>query len=114
MAPAAADCIQAHLKDFSRSPSWYDKIITGDLGLSAEKSYWICWHRKRSTLEAFIQIADWKSLTMKSRAQGGGGSGCGCAAVTMCAHFLADAARGESEADPVRADRGTVVQNQFQ
>ena len=32
MAPAAADCIQAHLKDFSRSPSWYDKIITGDLG----------------------------------------------------------------------------------
>ena len=32
MAPAAAACIQAHLQDFSRSPSWYDKIITGDLG----------------------------------------------------------------------------------
>lgn len=70
MAPAAADCIQAHLKDFSRSPSWYDKIITGDLGAVGREILLDLLAQKRSTLEAFIQIADWKSLTMKSRAQG--------------------------------------------
>ena len=32
MAPAAAACIATHLEDFSRSSSYYDKIITGDLG----------------------------------------------------------------------------------
>lgn len=38
MAPAAAACIQAHLQDFSRSPSWYDKIITGDLGAVGQRN----------------------------------------------------------------------------
>ena len=32
MAPAAADLIEAHLKDFSADPAEYDAIITGDLG----------------------------------------------------------------------------------
>ena len=30
MAPAAADLIYEHLKDFEREPDYYDKIITGD------------------------------------------------------------------------------------
>ena len=32
MAPAAVDTICAHLKDTQRTPSYYDAIITGDLG----------------------------------------------------------------------------------
>ena len=32
MAPAAADTILTNLKDFGRSPTSYDRIITGDLG----------------------------------------------------------------------------------
>ncbi len=32
MAPAAADTIAQHLKDFGRKPSDYDVIFTGDLG----------------------------------------------------------------------------------
>lgn len=32
MAPAALDTIITHLKDTGRSPSYYDLIITGDLG----------------------------------------------------------------------------------
>ena len=33
MAPAAADVIYQHFKDFNSTPADYDKIITGDLGL---------------------------------------------------------------------------------
>ncbi len=32
MAPAAADTIYRHLKDLKRDPSYYDLILTGDLG----------------------------------------------------------------------------------
>ena len=32
MAPAAADTIYKHLKDLKREPSYYDLILTGDLG----------------------------------------------------------------------------------
>ena len=32
MAPAALDTIITHLKDTGRKPSYYDAIITGDLG----------------------------------------------------------------------------------
>jgi stage V sporulation protein AD len=33
MAPAAADTIYTHLNDLERDPSYYDLILTGDLGL---------------------------------------------------------------------------------
>ena len=32
MAPAALDTLLTHLKDTGRKPSYYDVIITGDLG----------------------------------------------------------------------------------
>lgn len=32
MAPAALDTLITHLKDTERKPSYYDAIITGDLG----------------------------------------------------------------------------------
>ena len=111
-APAAAACIQAHLQDFSRSPSCMTKSLPGIWGLSAEKSYWICWHRKRSTLEAFIQIADWKSLTMKSRAQEAAAVAV-AARQSPCVHISADVAPGRTEADPVRADRALLSKISF-
>lgn len=33
MAPAAIDTIKKHLKDLNRDPSYYDLILTGDLGI---------------------------------------------------------------------------------
>ena len=32
MAPAAVDTIEAHLKERNIDPSYYDLIVTGDLG----------------------------------------------------------------------------------
>ena len=37
MAPAAADVIYQNLKDFDRKPTYYDRIITGDLGKIGQK-----------------------------------------------------------------------------
>lgn len=37
MAPAAADTIYRHLKDLKRKPSYYDMILTGDLGKYGKK-----------------------------------------------------------------------------
>lgn len=39
MASAAADTIARHLKDLKRDPSYYDLILTGDLGIYGKKYY---------------------------------------------------------------------------
>ncbi|EKC55000.1 Stage V sporulation AD, partial [human gut metagenome] len=46
MAPAAADVIYQHFKDFNSTPADYDKIITGDLGLIG-KVFCLNYLRKR-------------------------------------------------------------------
>ena len=38
MAPAAADTIERHMKEFGRTPQDYDRIITGDLGCVGQKA----------------------------------------------------------------------------
>ncbi len=95
MAPAAADCIQAHLKDFSRSPSWYDKIITGDLGAVGREILLDLLAQKKIDIGSFHTDCGLEIFDNETQGTGSGGSGCGCAAVTMCAHFLPMLRRGE-------------------
>lgn len=88
MAPAACDTIYQNFKDFSRTPSDYDQIITGDLGtigqeilirLLREKGYDIASRH----MDCGIEIFD--SETQDTHA---GGSGCGCSAVMLSAFLL--------------------------
>ena len=88
MAPAAADTILQHFKDFTRRPEDYDKIITGDLGtvgqrvlldLLRDKGYDI----SSQHMDCGIEIYD--SASQDTHA---GGSGCGCSAVTLSAYIL--------------------------
>ncbi len=88
MAPAAADTIVRHLKDFQCNPGEYDRIITGDLGsvgqtvlldLLREKGYDI----SDLHMDCGIEIYDAKKQDTHA-----GGSGCGCAAVTLSAYIL--------------------------
>lgn len=83
MAPAAASTIYQHLKDFNRQPDYYDRIITGDLGmvgksilldLLKEKGYDI----SQNHMDCGIEIFDPESQDTHA-----GGSGCGCSAVTL-------------------------------
>ena len=95
MAPAAADTIFQHLKDFQRTPKDYDLIVTGDLGvvgrelvldLLKQKGYDIT----KQYFDCGIAIFDDKTQDTHS-----GGSGCGCSAVTLAGYLLPKLESGE-------------------
>lgn len=88
MAPAAADVIAANLADLEKDETYYDMIITGDLGsvgrniildLLKERGYDI---HDRYT-DCGIEIFDPESQDTKA-----GGSGCGCSAATFCSYII--------------------------
>ena len=95
MAPAAAACIAAHLEDFSRSPSYYDKIITGDLGAVGREILIELLQQKNIDIGSCHTDCGLEIFDNERQGTGSGGSGCGCAAVTMSAHFLPVMRRGE-------------------
>ena len=95
MAPAAAACIAAHLEDFSRSPFYYDKIITGDLGAVGREILIELLQQKNIDIESCHTDCGLEIFDNERQGTGSGGSGCGCAAVTMSAHFLPMMRRGE-------------------
>lgn len=88
MAPAAADTLAQHFRDFGVMPEEYDRIITGDLGsvgqtvlldLLREQGYDIAGQHMDCGMEIF------DAQTQDTHA---GGSGCGCSAVTLSAYIL--------------------------
>ena len=87
MAPAAADTMAAHFTDTGRGPSYYDMIITGDLGyvgrelavkLMAEKGYELT----DSYTDCGIKIFDKAKQDTHA-----GGSGCACSAVILAGYL---------------------------
>jgi stage V sporulation protein AD len=88
MAPAAFETIKQNFEDFNIQPSYYDKIITGDLGyvgknilidLLKEKNYDI----SNNYMDCGIEIFDKESQDTHA-----GGSGCGCSAITFTSYIL--------------------------
>lgn len=95
MAPAAAQVIYQHLRDFGRQPEDYDHIITGDLGtigqeilirLLKENDYDI----SKQHMDCGIEI-----FSPETQDTNAGGSGCACSAVTLSAMVLPALQRGE-------------------
>lgn len=92
--PAAADTILAHFKDTGRSPAFYDRIVTGDLGKLGS--------------ELLLELLKQEGLTLSNHADCGtmifdlekqdvhcGGSGCGCCASVLTGYLLGEVARGK-------------------
>jgi stage V sporulation protein AD len=88
MAPAAFETIKQNLEDLGVQPSYYDKIITGDLGyvgknilidLLKEKNYDI----SNNHMDCGIEIFDKDNQDTHA-----GGSGCGCSAITFSSYIL--------------------------
>lgn len=87
MAPAAASTICANLYENERTPGYYDRIITGDLGsFGSEMLYELC-HMKGFDIEnvhedcgVMVFDRDQKVIC--------GGSGCGCCAVVLSSVIL--------------------------
>jgi len=88
MAPAALDTLITHFKDTGRKPSYYDAIITGDLGhigkeilieLSEAKGYNI----KSNYNDCGVLIFDKEKQDTHS-----GGSGCACCGTVFSGYFF--------------------------
>ncbi len=88
MAPAAFETIKQNFEDLGVEPSYYDKIITGDLGyvgknilidLLKEKNYDISGNH----MDCGIEIFDKDNQDTHA-----GGSGCGCSAITLASYIL--------------------------
>ncbi|MFZ3589279.1 stage V sporulation protein AD [Bacillus sp. DJP31] len=95
MAPAAVDTIKAHLNERNLDPSYYDLIITGDLGRVGRKVALdlMTEHEVGITAE---QFQDCGTLVYKDNQPVlAGGSGAGCSATVLYGHFLNRMRRGE-------------------
>ena len=88
MAPAALDTLLTHFKDTGRNPSYYDAILTGDLGyigkeilidLAGTKGYNI----KSNYNDCGVLIFDKNAQDTHS-----GGSGCACCGTVFSGYFF--------------------------
>ncbi|QED47258.1 stage V sporulation protein AD [Cytobacillus dafuensis] len=88
MAPAAADTITAHFKDMQVDPSYYDLIVTGDLGEIGHNTTY------ELLTNAGLQIDKGKfqdcglMIFKEDQPVNAGGSGAGCSSTVLYGHLL--------------------------
>ncbi len=95
MAPAACDTIYRHLKDFDRTPDFFDKIITGDLGTVGQQILIDLLQQKGYDISNVHMDCGMEIFNGEEQGTNAGGSGCGCAASVLAAYFLPRLASGE-------------------
>jgi stage V sporulation protein AD len=94
MAPAAADTILAHFRDMELDPSYYDLIITGDLGRIGQETTFELLTKSGLNIER-NQFQDCGLLLYKDdQPVQSGGSGAGCSAVVLYGHLLNQMKKG--------------------
>ena len=94
MAPAAYDTIRAHLAETGRKPSFYDLIVTGDLGLLGSQ---LLLELLRQEGFELSNHADCGALIFDPQSQDVhcGGSGCGCCASVLTGYLLNGMQQGQ-------------------
>lgn len=95
MAPAAADTIERHLKDFGRDACEYDRIITGDLGYVGQSILFDLMRKKGIDIKSNHMDCGMVIFDQQKQDTHAGGSGCGCAAVTLSSYILPKITVGE-------------------
>lgn len=94
MAPAAADTIMAHFRDLQLDPSYYDLIVTGDLGRVGHDTAFELLNKSGLKLER-KQFQDCGLLMYKDdQPVQAGGSGAGCSATAVYGHLLNEMKKG--------------------
>jgi stage V sporulation protein AD len=94
MAPAAADTIMAHFRDMELDPSYYDLILTGDLGRIGHDTTFELLGKSGIKLER-KQFQDCGLLLYKDdQPVQAGGSGAGCSATVFYGHILNQMKKG--------------------
>ncbi len=88
MAPAAAEVLLAHFRDFNRKPSDYDCIYTGDLGYYGAELLAKLLEAEGYLLEGHYRDCGTLIYDQQEQDTHGGGSGCGCSAVTFAGYLM--------------------------
>ena len=88
MAPAALDTLITHFKDTGRKPSYYDAILTGDLGyigkeILTEMALTKGYNIKSNYNDCGVLMFDKQAQDTHS-----GGSGCACIATVFSGYFF--------------------------
>jgi stage V sporulation protein AD len=95
MAPAAIDTIEAHLRDMEIDPSYYDLIVTGDLGSIGHEIALDLLNKHGFLLNA-EQFQDCGMMIYREgQPVLAGASGCGCSATVVYGHLLNRMKKGE-------------------
>lgn len=95
MAPAAFSTIKQNFEDFGVDETYYDKIITGDLGEVGSKILLDMMKQSGIDLKDRHMDCGMEIYEKEKQDTHAGGSGCGCAAVTLCAMILPRLRSGE-------------------
>ncbi|MFE8700417.1 stage V sporulation protein AD [Cytobacillus sp. FJAT-54145] len=94
MAPAAADTITAHFKDFQIDPSYYDLIVTGDLGKIGQETTYELLQNNGLNIDR-QKFRDCGLMIYKEdQPVQSGGSGAGCSATVLYGHLLNEMKQG--------------------
>jgi stage V sporulation protein AD len=94
MAPAAADTITAHFRDTGLDPSYYDLIVTGDLGRIGHNTAFELLQNAGLNVTS-EQFKDCGLLMYKDdQPVQSGGSGAGCSATVLYGHLLNEMKKG--------------------
>lgn len=98
MAPAAVDTILNHFEDTGRTPSYYDLILTGDLGyIGKDIAADLLKDAGLAAEDVDRRYDDCGTMLYYRKEQDvhGGGSGCGCSACVFSGNIIQRMQRGE-------------------
>lgn len=95
MAPAAVHTIRQNFEDFGVDETYYDRIITGDLGEIGRKILLDMMKQDGHDLTDIHMDCGIEIYNNEQQDTHAGGSGCGCSAVTLCAYILPRLRSGE-------------------
>ena len=95
MAPAAVHTIRQNFEDVGVDETYYDRIITGDLGEIGRKILLDMMKQDGHDLTDIHMDCGIEIYNNEQQDTHAGGSGCGCSAVTLCAYILPRLRSGE-------------------
>ena len=88
MAPAFVSTLCAHFKDTGRTPSYYDMILSGDLGLVGKDIANELMKKEGYDISENYNDCGAMIFDPESQDTHSGGSGCGCSASVLCGYIL--------------------------
>src|SRR5699024_5333686 len=97
MAPAAVDTIIAHLKERNVDPSYYDYIVTGDLGHIGRETSIDLLRQRGIDIQENQYVDCGLTIYREDQSVLSGGSGTACSAVGVYGHYLKLLEKGEAQ-----------------